>query len=480
MNKLTVKKLVLMTCLTAVLGGCSTLGNYNNDLSGIAITSFNPMTPLGNLYSSERSHFWQEVRDSFGIEHYTNRSEVQEQIRWLQEHPQYLYRVLYRSAPYLYFVTQQVRSRQLPGELALIPILESSYNARGTNASSGAAGIWQLMARTARGFGVKRNFAYDGRRDIFASTNAALTYFKYLHNFFQGDWLLAVAAYDMGEGSVRNRLISNYRQGRPTNFWNLYLPKETQIYVPRLLALAAIIDDPSRYHISLPNVKDGPYFAAVELRHAMNLVDAAKLAGMPIKDMKDLNPEFRNGVTPSSGSYTILMPIDKVETFKANLANYQFPTHPSWFSRWSHRHGQHSQSELDGSSTSTSQVIRHRVVSGDTLAALAKHYGVSIATIRKINHIGHRRLKPGQIILIKTIHRNHISKSTLSTSEGRTTRQKRGAKLTLQTRNYHVRNGDTLDQIAKKFGVSVRALKNRNGLRSDHLHLGQKLVIPMK
>lgn len=479
MNTVHMKKFVLMTLLSSALVGCGTFGNPEYNVSSISITSFNPHTPLGDLYAKEESGFWKHIRENFTLDHEVHRAEVQEQIRWLQMHPQYLYRVLYHSAPYLYFVSQEVKERKIPGEIALVPVVESSYNARGTNANSGAAGIWQLMAKTAQGFGLKRSVWYDGRRDIFASTDAALSYFKYLHHFFRGDWLLAIAAYDMGEGNVRNRMYNNYVRGLSMSFWNLSLPKETQIYVPRILALAAIIENPSRYHVQLPNVKNGPYFAAIELRRQISLDDAARLAEIPLHDLKELNPEYSHGATSPVGPHRLMLPIDKVDTFKANLATYQFPKR-SWFGGF----GRHkTKSATHGHALVNDQFDHktHKVHHGETLASIAKRYGTSINELQRLNHLHHKAIKPGQILIVKEIKLHPYSRSALSHTEIRSERQKKHAdKTTLHSRSYRVKAGDTLSSIANKFGVSVRALKAYNGLKTQHLHLGQKIKIPSK
>ncbi len=303
------------------------------------------------------------------------------------------------------------------------------------------------MPRTAHGFGLKHSDLYDGRRDIFASTDAALTYFNYLHNFFNGDWLLAMAAYDTGEGNVRNHQYRNYREGRGTDFWNLRLPKETEIYVPRLLAMAAIIENPNRYHMQLPNVKNGPYFASIQLTRQISLDDVAKLAGMSAHDVKSLNPEYSRGETVSGGSYRLMLPIDKVDEFKQNLANYHFPEkHTSWFGSWK-RHKHHG-SEMTSEYGSTQKVV-HTVRRGENLWSIAKHYGVSEKTLKRLNDLGHHPLKPGQVLIIKESHIRYGSKSIMGHSEVRTQREKRhSAKTTLHSSSYHVKAGDTLEHIA--------------------------------
>src|SRR5579872_1697739 len=194
---------------------------------------------------------WDALRLEFNLPHYENNPEVQVQIEWFLTHNHFLMESTSRAGPYIYYILQQVRKRHLPAELVLLPVIESSYNPF-SNSYMGAAGIWQIMPETASGFGIKRNWWYDGRRDIIASTKAALNYLAYLQNFFEGNWLLAIAAYNTGEGSVLSAIRRNVSTGMNTDFWSLPLSQQTRDYVPRLLALAEIISHPDRYGIRFP------------------------------------------------------------------------------------------------------------------------------------------------------------------------------------------------------------------------------------
>lgn len=270
--------------------------------------------------NTAQSEVWDEMRQHFKLKHYENHPEVQAQINWYLNHPAYLQRVTQRSAQYIYYVMEEVKKRNLPAELALLPFIESAYNPF-VSSNKGASGLWQLMPQTATGLGVKRNGWYDGRKDVAASTQAALDYLDYLNSFFSGDWFLAIAAYDYGEGNVSNAVNRNARQGMPTSFWDLKVPAETRSYVPRLLAFSALIENPDRYMIELPHVKNSPYFAQVEVGSHIKLTKAAQLCDISMNELRSLNPGFRPKTNPhSASSYQLLVPIHKVSLFQKRLA----------------------------------------------------------------------------------------------------------------------------------------------------------------
>jgi len=245
---------------------------------------------------------------------------VQEQIHWFAKNPAYLNDAVSRAVPYIHYVYTQVVKRNLPAELVLLPIIESAYNPSATNASSGAAGLWQLMSSTARGYGVHQDRAFDGRHDLYSSTNAALNYLTYLKSFFGGDWLLAIAAYDTGEGNVQNAIRHNAQHDRNTHFWALPLVLETRCYIPRLLALAAIVRNPEKYGITLPAISAKPYLAVVDVgSKKMSLRYVAKLAGVNLAKLKQLNPGIKNISAPLTQSQFAL-PIDRVALYQKQLA----------------------------------------------------------------------------------------------------------------------------------------------------------------
>ena len=259
----------------------------------------------------DQQDLWDTLRDDFTIPHYANHPAVQEKIDWYLQHQEALAHALTRAAPYLYYIKQQVKKHHLPSELVLLPMVESGYDPL-VYSNAGAAGLWQMMPKTASGLGLKQNKQYDGRRDLVASTAAALNYLTYLKDFFNGNWLLALAAYNTGEGNVLFAIKRNKLHNRPTDFWSLPLVKQTKDYVPTLLALAAIINDPDRYAVHLPVIRDAPYLAQVNIKKHINLKLAAKLAGIHYKKIVQLNP----GVKQTSGPInTLMLPIDNVQQF---------------------------------------------------------------------------------------------------------------------------------------------------------------------
>lgn len=291
---------------------CSALVAY-------AYTSKTNTTNAGEKHLSQSlksQYFWLELRSSFKLNHHADNASVRRQIETYRHNPDYLNKTLTKATPYLYYILQQTIKRNLPGELVLLPVLESAYDPFAYS-NRGAAGLWQIMPSTGSGFGLKENWWYNGRRDISASTRAALEYFAYLKNYFNQNWLLAIAAYDSGEGTVQNAI--GYGRGTDADFWNLPLPRETQAYVPRLLALAEIIANPRHYGIKLPDIKSGPYFVAVNLSTQIELAHAAQLAEISLQEMYRLNPGYNRWATDPNGPHRLLLPVEKIEKFRQNL-----------------------------------------------------------------------------------------------------------------------------------------------------------------
>lgn len=258
---------------------------------------------------------WEDLIRHFSLNHQVNNPAVRKQLKWIVNHPDYIKTLTKQSQPYLFHVYDELKKRNLPGELALIPMIESEYDPF-SSSNKGAAGIWQIMPETARDLGLIRNHWVDGRKNFKPSTNAALNYLDYLHQFFHGNWMLAVAAYNSGEGTVKKAMRRSHR----SLFWSLPLPRETKQYIPRLLALAEIIQNPMRYHIKLPILPQEPYLQEVEVKDHINLKKAAELAKIPSRDLYKLNPGFKDWSEKPSHSYKLLIPTKAVSTFKKNLA----------------------------------------------------------------------------------------------------------------------------------------------------------------
>lgn len=347
---------------------------------------------------SDTNNLWDDLRSGFQLQHYENTPQVQAQIVWFMHNQGYLYRTTLRAAPYMYYIYQQVKERHLPAELVLLPVLESAYNPFASS-NRGAAGLWQLERGTASAFGVKQDWWYDGRRDVLASTNAALDYLTYLQNFFGANWYLALAAYDSGEGTVQEAMRRNIRSGYNTDFWSLALPMETQSYVPRLLALAAIIENPQKYSIYLPPISDEPYLGQVDIGGQIDLNKAASLAGISLSELIRLNPGYVHYTTDPQGPHKLLLPFDKIQTFQENLLNI--------------------------SKTETTSWEHYKVHRGDTLESVAEKFNTSINILQQVNHLHNYKLTRVKILLIpytSATKTNHsVDDSSINTNTGNET-----------------------------------------------------------
>jgi membrane-bound lytic murein transglycosylase D len=416
-------------------------------------------------------NLWDVLREEFTLPHYEETPAVQEKIEWFMNNQDFLLRAATRAAPYLYYILQQVKKRHLPAELVLLPIVESGYNPFSMS-NVGASGIWQLMPNTASGLGVKQDWWFDGRRDVISSTRAALNYLSYLQSFFDGNWLLATAAYNTGEGNVLAAIRRNIRDGRDTDFWSLPVAQQTKDYVPSLLALAAIISHPDQYPVYFPPVHNAPYLAQVDIGIQMNLKYAAKLAGISDTKMKQLNPGFTRLTMSSRGPYKLVLPIENVEQFTENLAisAYGKTNKINW------RH--------------------YRVKSGDTLALVAKKFNTSPTAIQKLNHLAKTKLTHGVNLLIPNAAQNTPQIAATEEMEPIPVKEKynkpvvattASPRINLAQTNYVLQPGDTIymvrskdsvESIAKRFRINSNLLQAANNLAGRKMKPGVQLIIP--
>lgn len=431
-------------------------------------------------------NLWDALREEFVLQHYENTPAVQEKIEWFMNNQDYLLRSASRAAPYLYYILQQVRKRHLPAELVLLPIIESGYNPFAIS-NVGATGIWQMMPGTASGLGIKRDLWYDGRRDVIASTRGALNYLAYLQSFFEGNWLLAIAAYNTGEGNVLAAIRRNIRDGRDTDFWSLPLAQQTKDYVPSLLALATIISHPDQYPVYFPPVRNAPYLGQVDVGSAMNLKYASQLAGISYQKMIQLNPGFNRPATSSKVPYKIVLPIENVAQFTENLARTPMTPTIHW--------------------------LHYRVKTGDTLASVSRKFNTTPTDIRKLNHLTKTNFRRGLNLLIPTnaemmadnddddsdrptLAENRERKEmpraepiVVATRSYREEKPVRQVELNLENSNgkytlqpgdtvYVVRARDTYESIAKHFHITTHTLKAANQFAGKKVKPGKNLIIP--
>ena len=358
-------------------------------------------------------------------------------------------RVVERARLYLYHVVEEAERRGLPTELAMLPVVESGLQPFAYSHAQ-AAGLWQFIPSTGRLYGLKQSWWYDGRRDVVESTRAALDYLQRLHNVFDGDWLLAIAAYNSGEGSVRRAIEHNRRTGKQVDFWSLRLPAETRAYVPRLLSLASIVSNPEQYGVTLEEVADKPYFQRVALDGQIDLALAAELAGISLEKLYLLNPAFNRWATDPEGPHYLLVPVKNVNSFTRQIANLPRRHRMQW--------------------------QRHRVQRGQTLSGIAHHYQTTVALLRQVNNLRGTLICAGDSLVVPIAARS-LEHYTLSVAmrkaTSRAASQPDGTELV-----YIVRRGDTFWNIARKHAVSTHKLAKWNGIAvADPLRPGQRLSI---
>jgi membrane-bound lytic murein transglycosylase D len=399
-------------------------------------------------FSQQINDSWTVIRQQFSLNHELHRPEVQAQIRWLVSHPKYLHK-LSQAEPYIYHIMSEIEKRHLPGEIALIPMLESAYNPLAYS-GAGAAGLWQLMPQTGKDLGVKGDWWIDGRRHIGSSTTAALNYFQYLSRFFHGNWLLAIAAYDYGEGNVKRKLsnVSATQQ----NFWALPMPQETQIYVPRLLALSEIIAHPEHYGIKLPYIPHQPYFEEIHVNKQLDLNQAAKLAGMNFKDFLKLNPGFNHWKTSPNVPAKLLIPKRHVALFSSNLAKL--------------------------TDIPKASLIKHQVQHGETINSIAYHYHITPQQLLQANQLKYNILTLGQQLNIPG--QTKLPQLTVYTPHKPIPKTAANTEL-IAPKTYKiihiVQNNEQLTQLSQKYKISSMDIIRWNNLQTHGLKSGQKLII---
>ena len=367
---------------------------------------------------------------------------VEKWERYYAERPEYVARTIDRSRRYLYHIVNEIDRRGMPLDIALLPMIESAFNPTAVS-SARASGIWQFMPSTGKHYGLQQNFWFDSRRDVIAATDKALDYLQKLFGDF-GDWQLALAAYNWGEGNVGRAVKSNQARGLGADYSSLAMPNETRNYLPKLQAVKNIVREPEKYGLILADVPDAPYFTVVKVDRKMDVKRAAELAELPEEEFLALNPQHNRPVIAGADEFTILLPIDKAEVFAAKLELHAQPL-VSW------------------------QAYRSK--DGETLQAVAARFGLSVETLRAINGIGPRaRIGNGHMLLVPAERPTAAADASLTKAvftavpRGRT--------------SYHtVRRGETLSSIARQYAVSVDDLREWNRLPQSKVAAGKQLRV---
>ncbi len=383
---------------------------------------------------------WQALRQDFSWAPVDNSRVDQARNSYLAQHT-YFQVIAERANLYLYYIVEAVKERGMPVEVALLPLVESTLDPF-ARSSGHAAGLWQIMPATGRHLGLNTTWWYEGRMDIRTSTQAALDYLEALNTAFAGDWLLALAAYNSGEGRVRRAVANNQRAGKATDFWSLSLPRETRAYVPRLLALADIIADPERYQASLPPVPNRPAFAVATTGGQIDFARAAQLAGIDESELRALNPGQLQWATAPNQAPELLVPPGTLSDFETRLASLPANDRVRW--------------------------RRYRIQSGDSLSQIARQFHTKVALIKEANQLHNNVIRAGDTLLIPQGSR---SSQGLLLAKGEPK----------QSRAYRVRAGDSLYRIAQRFEVTVEDIVSWNSLNPRaYLRPGQRLTLYVK
>lgn len=406
------------------------------------------VTELSESGTQYPDDLWARMREGYGIDSDMDNPRVVAKIDRFSRNQDYMDRVIERAEPYLHYIVSAIEERDLPAELALLPVVESAYQPFAYSHGR-AAGIWQFIPGTAQHFGLRRSWWYDGRRDVIASTEAALDYLERLGDMFDGDWELALAAYNAGEGRVRATVRQARANGQSTDYWDLPLPQETRNYVPRLLAISALIKDPNAYDLELASIPDDPYLDIVELDGQVDLALVAELADMSIEDVYRLNPGFDRWATDPDGPHRLAVPVNKAEALAAKLADLA----PEERMRWH----------------------RHEIQSGESLEAIARRYDTTVSVIQEANDINGHVIRAGQHLMIPTASASsdtysHSASNRLARQQNR---NRQGQRVT-----HTVSSGDTFWDIARQYGVQVSQVASWNSMApGDPLRPGQELVL---
>ena len=362
------------------LSGCASTGVWSSDTPAKAgskaskATSVNLKNQSVSKVYAPSDNLWIRIRDGFQMEPMNTPLEI-EQVRWLSARPDYVNRSMTRSSRYLFYIVQEVNARNMPTEIALLPFVESAFVTH-AKSSAKAVGLWQFMPATGKDFQLTQNVFRDERRDVLQSTDAALDYLQRLYNQF-GSWELALAAYNWGAGNVAKAQKRNLAAGLSTDYESLNMPRETRMYVPKLMAYRQIVLDPSAYGIVLPELENHPYFVALDVGNDIDVALAIKLAEIPEDEFHSLNPSFNKPVILSNANQQILLPFGHAEIFQENLKKYTKP-----LSSWT----------------------AVRISKTESVDQAAKTLGVSPEALRQVNAIpSGMRIKAGSTVIIPKV-----------------------------------------------------------------------------
>ncbi|NGM89071.1 transglycosylase SLT domain-containing protein [Parapusillimonas sp. SGNA-6] len=454
--------------IVAVLAGCATNSHKDNPYAHTKKTYTAAETSRTIDLTHPPRDMWDRIRRGFAIPNLNNEL-TQRWTDYYASHPQSVLLMSQRAGKYLYYIVDELDRRGLPTELALLPFVESAYDPTAYSRAK-ASGLWQFIPSTGRHYNLEQDWWRDQRRDPIASTNAALDYLAYLYDF-QGDWYLALASYNWGEGAVKRAMEKNASAGIPADYVSIRMPDETRNYVPKLQAIKNIIANPKKYGITLPDVSNTPYFTTVQKSTDMDIEVAAKLAEMSVEEFKLLNASYNRPIILAEHNPVLLLPTNRVDIFNANLEAYK-----GRLSSWQ----------------------TYRSKKGESYAAIAKQHGITLGQLRQVNGLSARQTRAvAQTLLVPAAgttggiqlasfqpgddDTRDIAKRSKATPQRRAAASSRDV-VVLQrkanVRTHTVKKGDTLFSLARQYNTSVDELRKLNNLKGTTLSRGKRLRVP--
>ena len=395
------------------------------------------------------TNVWERLVDNFALPNCGEQKISLNWAKWYGDRPEYMARVIKRAQPWIFYIAEELEARGMPGELALLPVVESAYDPFAYS-SGRAVGTWQFISSTGKNYGLKQNWWYEGRRDVWASTIAALDYLEFLHNKFEGDWLLALAGYNSGENRVARRVKSNLANGKPGDFWNIRLPKETVGYVPKLLGLTCLFQDPDHYGYTLPIAPNEAVITAVEMESQSDLVLVSQLSKVSVDVLFSLNPGFNRWATSPDGPWRVVLPIEGAKRLNQHLASDDVPNLMKW-----------------------DQVV---VKSGDTLSALSTRHHVPVSVLRSSNKLDSDLIRIGQKLRLP--RDEQLLVDPLYVAAASELQRLQSGLIASERVTHTVRQGESLSVIARRYKVTVRELQTWNNISDPRkLRAGTTLTL---
>jgi membrane-bound lytic murein transglycosylase D len=431
------------------------------------------------LNSGRYETVWDRLLSLYALPEIDN-ERVDREVNWYLQHPQSLVSLQQRAEPYMHHILDEIEAKHIPGELALLPVVESSF-VPDAYSKSAASGLWQFIPSTGQEFGLKQNSWYDGRRDVYASTKAATTYLKQLSENFNGDWLLALASYNYGKGNVRKCIERNEDMDLPTDYWSLRLPDETYHYVPKLLAVAKIFAHADRYHIPLRHIPNKPYFEVVDIKAPLDLSKAAQLANTPLSEFLRLNPGFNRWCTAPDGPHRLLIPVKNAPLFKKNLAEIPYYERVNFSKLIAEQEEEiiaeanyrkpelvaaKQQAARPSSLSQPKDFANYKVKRGETLTSIASRHHTTVQNLRSANRLASNTVKYGTTLKIPSATQQNARSIIL-------------AKSSQTSGTFHtIKQGDTFYNIGRRYSVSPKELASWNHITlKTALIPGRKLMI---